>query len=468
MPSQFGGILDDELPKSQFGGVLDGEDFAPKESISPVVDTAKSVGSNLVGGAIDTAMVLPNLINQVAAGPQLLGRGIADTISPVLGVEPQPRGELWKPFYDSSDAEKFLGTDYQAETTEGKVAALPARLAGGIFAAKKIDAQRGNVESLLKSDSGVKPQNAQAPTPSDIKVMAQQQYAVRDADGAILQPNVSDKFLKSTDSISSQTDIGRELSGDSIFTDTVNRLKKTLNGKPITLKDADEVDDFLSDRISETFITNPAQSQKIQELKRLFRDSINPENLSDADIVGGKVGLNSWREGDKLWQAQSKLREIDKIVTRANMTENPATAMKTGFRNLYMNAKKTRGYSAEEMKLLEKAAQSGAASEILGALGSRLGQIISLGSGGGIGQTATLAATSMAARGGKSALQAARANKLSSVIAEKAVPKQSTPIPQNANQIGKYAPVMSPAAVGNLSAMSPEEVMRLFYGFNPQ
>jgi len=472
--SRFGGIpLENQPSQSKFGGTpIDATSAVDKPSA--LMDTAKSIGSNLLGGAIDVGMVLPNLVNQVAAGPQLLGRGVADTISPMLGAAPQPRGDLWQPFYGSSDVENTIGTAYEPETTPGKIAAIPSRIIGGIAGAKGVDTQRGNVDKIFKNQSGIRETKAPRKSSDDIKTLAQGQYARRDADGAILQPSVSDKFSKGLDGLSKQTDIGRELAGDSIFTDTINRLKTVLSGKPITLKAADEIDDFISDRISETYITNPAQSQKLQEVKSLFRKTIDPDSLSQRDVVGGMAGLKSWREGDKLWQAQSKLREIDKIVIRANMTENPATAMKTGFRNLYMNAKKTRGYSSEEMKLLEKAAQSGATSEILGALGSRLGQIISLGSGAGLGQTAALAASSMAARGGKSALQAARANKLSSAVIKGAIPQAKTPIPANINIRGKYTPVMTPGAVAptlsimDLMGLPPEEARKILDGANRQ
>lgn len=435
------------------------QQIIPNEPVGTVEDTAKAIGSNLVGGGIDTAMILPNMINAAVAGPQMLGRGIADTISPMLGAEPQPRGELWQPFYGSGDVEKAIGTDYQPETTSGKVAALPARIAGGLLGAKGIDSQRGNVDKLLNNQSGVKQPKAPKANADDIKVLAQEQYAIKEQQGGVLKPNVSDKFVKELDGLSKQTAIGKELAGDSIFTDTVNRLKTVLSGKPITLKAADEVDDFLSDRISETYLTNPAQSQKLRQIKETFRKTIDPETLADTDIVGGKAGLQAWREGDKLWQAQSKLREIEKIVTRANMTDNPATAMKTGFRNLYMNAKKSRGFDKEEMKLLEKAALSGASSEILRGLGSRLNSIISLGSGGGLGQTAALAGASMISRGGATALQAGRADKLSSMIANKAIPQQSTPLPANANIQGAYSPVMSPASVAPMLTL--EQIMQL-------
>lgn len=116
-------------------------------------DVARSVGSNLVGGGIDLAMTLPNIVNQIAAGPQLLGRGIADTISPLLGAEPQPRGKLWQPLFGSSDVESAIRTAYDPQTIAGKAVVLPIRIAGGIVGAKGLQAA-GNSKFALDETSG--------------------------------------------------------------------------------------------------------------------------------------------------------------------------------------------------------------------------------------------------------------------------------------------------------------------------
>jgi len=120
------------------------------------------------------------------------------------------------------------------------------------------------------------------------------------------------------------------------------------------------------------------------------------------------------KEGRRLWSKQARLRDIEKIITRAQMTQNPATSIQTGFRNLATNEKRMRGYSDQERFYINKAANGGPVVDILRVAGSRLNPIAS-GAVGGIGGAAAGYATSALARGGAEAVQM---NKAMNVVRE--------------------------------------------------
>lgn len=387
-------------------------------------DVAKSIGSNVVGGGIDLAMVLPNLINSAVAGPQLLGRGIAEGADSLLGIEPQPRGEVWQPFFGSSDVEKKIGTDYQPETTAGKLTAFPARVAGSIGGATTIQKLEPGVAGLLKNESGVKPQPQQT-TSADIKRMANDAYGLADQNGGILKPHVINKFIDDIQGLAPQTQEGKMLAGDSAFTKNVEILQQ-LKDRPLTLKAAQEIDEILGEKI-DNFVdrTTGAMSKegkKLLDVQTTFRKAI--DDAAERDMVGGQAaGFDAWKQGKQLWSSSAKLRDIERIISRAEMTDNPATAIKTGFRNLYNNPARMRGFDDDEAALIKKAAESGIISDTLRTFGSRIIPGISLATGGGLSGAAASQAATMASRGAASKVQIGKAQKAADLIANNAIAK---------------------------------------------
>lgn len=468
MDAKAGDTIDVELPdgttiqgvpsnvtQAQLMAMLqkNGGQSMPTQQIGSVEDTAKSVGSNVVGGAIDTAMILPNLINTVVAGPQLLGRGIADTVSPMLGVTPQPRGELWQPLYGSGDVEKAIGTDYEPQTTAGKVAALPARITGGVLGVKGLQAASPKVGKLLSDTSSGAPAKTPKTTSDDIRSMANQAYAKADELGGVLKPSVTNKFLDDVDSLAPQTAEGRLLAGDSAFTKIVEVLKQ-LRDRPLTLKAAQEIDEILGDKVDD-FVDRTTgalskEGKKLLDVQTSFRKAMDEASPND---VAGK-GFEAWKSGKKLWSQAAKLRDVEKIINRAEMTDNPASAIKTGFRNLYTNKARMRGFSKDEATLIKRAAETGIISDTLRIFGSRLIPIGASVAGGGLGGTAAAAAGSMASRSAATKLQVNRAGKVADTIAANATKQQ--PQTQQPTALTKfssgYNPVMTPVAVSPLAA----------------
>lgn len=428
------------------------------------VDTAKTIGSNLLGGALDVAMTVPNLLNQAVAGPQMLGRALADGVSEeVTGMKAEPRGELWQPFFGSGDVEGALGTAYSPQTTAGKVAEIPSRIIGGLAGAKGID----------KTNTALTNYGNKAPTlgADDIKALSSQAYKAADANGGILKPHVTDKFIDSVDNLRPQTSVGQALSGNDALSE-VSKALQPFRGKTLTLQSAQEIDEILGQKI-DNFVDRATgqiskEGKKLLDAQTAFRKTI--DDASSSDLVGGvKQGFDSWKQGKQLWSAQAKARDIEKIIERASYMENPVTGLKTGFRTLATNKARMNGFTAEEQKAIKHAAKTGVVTGGLKIMGSRLiSSVTGLGAGavgggpvGAVLGTAAGAAAGTPFREAANALQMRRANNVLSKISNRPavqsaagfVPKTQT----NVNVLGSYAPLASPVSAGYLASFDQRE-----------
>jgi len=241
-------------------------------------------------------------------------------------------------------------------------------------------------------------------------------YKKANDEGGVLSENFTNNFIQKAKGIAPQTEAGRLLAGDNPTTKLVQKLDSLQNRK-LTLDEAQEIDEFFGDVVdglTENGFVNK-QGKKILGLQSDFRNMI--DNATERDLVGGKAGFEALNQGRKLWSQAAKMRDIEKIISRAEMTDNPATALKTGFRNLYHNPNRIRGFSKEERKLIAKAADSGVATDILRTMGSRLIPIVSMGSGGGLGSAAAGQAMTMASRSAATKLQLNRAAELANKVA---------------------------------------------------
>lgn len=387
------------------------------ESPSILKDVAKSIPSGFARGAAGAVMALPNLINAAVAGPQLLGIGIKDTIE---GNPTTKDPEIWQPYHSSEDVLQMLPDPlkpHDPETLAGGATQLVTGLAGGAAAVKGLKAAAPNMKALAADTSSGKPTPPPQATSDDIRAMAGEAYRNAESKGGVLTPQFTKKFITEVQAVVPQTKAGKLLGADTPVAKLVKRMNK-LKGKPLTLREAQEIDEFLGDKIDEFTqlgVVNK-QGRKLLDVQSTLRRMI--DDAAEADVAGGKDGFEFLKEGRRLWSQSAKLRDVEKIITRAEMTNNPATALKTGFRSLYNNPSRMRGFSADEKEMVRKAAESGAISDLLHTFGSKLTPIITTATGtGGLSGAAASQAASMAARGASTRLQLNRANRLANTIA---------------------------------------------------
>lgn len=255
-----------------------------------------------------------------------------------------------------------------------------------------------------------------APTAEQVAKTSGDAYKLAEKSGGVLLNRVTNRFVSQAQKVLPQTAAGKIVAGkDTPSAQVIERIKG-LKGRELTLREAQEVDELLGDAI-DGFVENGVlkkEGRKLLQVQDALRKTI--EEAPPIDIRGGKKGFEALKTARKEWARSAKLRDVEKIITRAEMMQNPAQALKTGFRTLYNNPTRMRGYSAAEKAAIRKAATSGNFADALSTFGSRLTQVIGLGTGNpGVALAATAGST--LARKGAEGLQLRRAKELSDLIA---------------------------------------------------
>ena len=204
-----------------------------------------------------------------------------------------------------------------------------------------------------------------------------------------------------------------------------------LVGEDVSLNDFQKLDEFLGDAADDFVDIKTGKLNKtgkrVLELQTKLREMV--ETATDNDLIGGKEGFEALKEGRELWRRQAKLRDIEKIIERAEMTDNPATSIRTGFRTLATNPNKLRGFTKEEVAAIKKAARGGPiefVKDLIRPTTSRLSSIVALGSGNPAAG-AVLNLGGMTARGAVDAAKIRQAENIGQLIARGG--KKKKPLP---------------------------------------
>jgi len=430
-------------------------------------DYLQRVGADIEQAAQKTGDIIRNIpnMNPAAAGIQLLGQGTNLAFSPIsqairsgISALPsaitQPIGEAAGAVSEGVRGAYQSGINKLSETSAGQAigdflmerpnlqsgltelsdtakaagvvaSAIPVGKAATSIAAplaKKAEQKIASTKLVKDVSSGVEKTAKVAPLAADdIKVAATNAYKTATDRGGVFNSAFSKKLVNIIDDSKPKPIAGEVLtSQDKILFNTLDEYAP-LKGKSLTLDDIQRIDETLGDKIDSLLdagrVTKPAK--KIMDAQQKLRDLV--DNTQASDVIGGKVGIDALKDARPLWAAQAKMRDLEKIVTRAELMDNPATGIKTGFRNLYLNDKKMRGYPPEVKALIKKAAETGIVGDLLGIAGSRLNPIIG-GAVGGIKGSIVTNATSMAARGARTKLQVGKAQKVSNAVGEQVRP----------------------------------------------
>lgn len=374
-------------------------DTANKQAFeeNPVSYVAGGLGAGLLTGAAAGATKAGSAIGNSLRSGEILGKNIGTLGRVIKGAA---AGATSGALYGATGAE-------QGQRLEGaKQGAIYGGVAGGA------------VPALGAAVKGAFTKSAPNITSDKIGKLASQAYRTAEQKGGVLTPQFTDKFVAEIDKFTPQTSAGKLLAGDSPVTKITEKIAG-LRGQPLTLQAAQEVDEFLGDAIDGFTEMGrlTKQGKKLLDIQSSFRNMIDSAGVGD---VVGKEGFDSLKEGRRLWSGAARLRDIEKIITRAELSDQPATAIKSGFRTLLSNPARLKGFSESERKLIRKAAETGVVADTLRVAGSRLIPIIA-GSTGGLGAAAVGQAASMAARGGATKLQVGRAGKIAQEVAKNAM-----------------------------------------------
>lgn len=342
-------------------------------------DAPLSAIGGLEKGAAAMGMWLPNLMNQAVAGPQYLGRGIASGIDKLAGIPEQPRGEVWQPFYSSSDALAALPSSLQPHeptTPMGVASDIMGQLAGNILGGKIIQGaaneMQNNSNSFLANNSGEpRPQTYSEP---ELKAVSQVKYQQYRNAGATLNQNGINKVIGTI-----QQDLGNsglmnpKLHGDTLS--VVEDLKNDAATGGMDLEKLDQYRQLLNDVVNKNTDrlngANPDAFKANVAIKALDNavDTLGQQHLSN----GSPQAIEALQQGRDLYAASARVRDLQRIIDNAYMTDNPVTGIKTGFRALAKQVNASpRGWTPEEVTAINRAARTGLLTGALKLGGSRI------------------------------------------------------------------------------------------------
>lgn len=255
----------------------------------------------------------------------------------------------------------------------------------------------------------------------EIQKMAIQSYDDAAKAGGVIRPQAVNKIIAKAQAIGAKSPGTQRFQGgakDAV--DTVVAKMQNLQNRGMTLKDVQEIDDILQDSISKEFVAGSGitnEGRKISKIRDMFHNA--HAELAPYDFIGGSAGFKAWREGDRLFAASSNAKQIEAIIENAASADHPAMALKTGFRTLLRNKKNLRGFTPEELKFVKHAANTGAVTDLLRTIGSKLNPIVH-GGIGGLDSGATVYGVSRFSRELANRAQGARADKVLEAITSRA------------------------------------------------
>lgn len=266
-------------------------------------------------------------------------------------------------------------------------------------------------------------------TADQIRTNANRAYQYADKVGGTIAPEARDAFLQKVNNLHPPSP---EVPIDKSYQEVLNTLNSRA-GQPLSLSGAQDIDKYLGDAINNEVMPNGKLSEagkKILDVQNELREYTR--NPDPSHIIGGSQGFQAWQEGQRLWQKQAQMRDVESIFAKADVANNPESVIKNGFGRLANDPKKMRGWDPAIAQMVKDAATSSATGDMLRTFGSRLipqiaGAVHGL-PGAALGQAASLASRSAA-----TALQVKKAAKVARALAKDAdfaAPEAAAPLKQ--------------------------------------
>jgi hypothetical protein len=265
------------------------------------------------------------------------------------------------------------------------------------------------------------------PTAEQLKTASTANYKLADDVGGVLKKEANDDVINYAQSFGVKDPMAAKFAGESPLAAVAKDLEE-FRGQPMTLSRATAVDQAITDRLDDAaFHTNGVLNvygRQLLQIKDKLRNTLT-EAADNGLVDGGRGGVDAYKTAVKDWAAQSQISEIQRIVDRASYMDNPATALKTGFRNIATNPGRLNKYPKDVQKAIKNAARDGDLSNILRSqVGSRLiSGAVGAATGSAAGPLGTIAgavaggATGGIARRAAESMQIGRVNKVVDAIA---------------------------------------------------
>lgn len=385
-PQQAGGIVSlygDNGQPIKSGWESSFQPSAPMQKPDNSNDAPLSALGGAEKGAAALGMWLPNLVNQMVAGPQLLGRGVASGVDMLAGIPEQPRGNLWQPFYGSQDALNALPSALQPHeptTPMGVTTDLMGQFLGLLAGGKAIQgaANEGvNASRGLIGNNQGEPSTAPVPYKSNAMYNKADDYydAADQAKAVIGAPKITD--------IKSQilSDLQKNNYDPDFHPDTAKWLNKLdekstdSSGNPVDLEwyKINGLRKLLNGDITKNLRQGNNEDAYQAMIARTALDR-GTNSVQTTDLTSGDpAAINLTRQGNTLYAAASKQEEIQNILDKGDTAKVPSTAYQNGLSKLAQKLKvNSSGYTPEEIDAVNYGAKTGVVVPILRTLGGKL------------------------------------------------------------------------------------------------
>ena len=468
--ANFDGLSDEELAKIAGVSLQPAENAVDTTNAQqfaadhPILRTVGRAGRAVAGGlaSLPDVALLPLKTASLATGMGLEKAGFENAGKKLenIGTTPSLHDTVLA-LIDKGTGGKLMPTgtidkigDFAGEMISS---ALPASQASKIPTAKDALISALNPQATLQREvllnSKVPPQPKI--TSDDLRRAASAEYKNATEKGGILSDNVVNKFLDNIKTnVRPKDAVAAALTKDDPSNEVIDTLESMTRGQPMSLDRLQAIDESLGNLIDKHVEFGRIKKEglgltKIQEALRDMVESAGPEDIQ------GKEGFQSLSKARDLWARSRRLSDIERIVNRAKLTEQPATSIKAGLRTFISNPKNERGFSEKEWKAIKNAAETGLLKELTGMVGSRLFSVGALIKGGPAAGVAAKGAE-MASRQIGTANQLSKAQKAMDLIANGVEKSQ----PSRLTQTGAIAAALAGSNAVSQTKNSEEELLK--------
>lgn len=221
-------------------------------------------------------------------------------------------------------------------------------------------------------------------TAKDLRAAASPLFDKFRASGGTYTDKLTNELADIADSAKVQGIAGSDLKpADQAFNDALDYYAK-LRGKTLSPDDLQRLDQSIADDVSRFNRAGEYNYGRIlNDIKYNLRErAFNPEKAADYVTGASPEAVNDLVQANNLWSQAYKAADIEKILQKAAGTENPATSIRTGIKNLLANDKKMAGYTDQEKQLLQEAMDRGSVGGLIHLFGGRLTDSLAGGAAG--------------------------------------------------------------------------------------
>lgn len=247
------------------------------------------------------------------------------------------------------------------------------------------------------------------PKAADLQDKAQQLYKQAEQAGGYVPSKYVNAWLDEVKSTVNTASSKAKVNPLSYLVDNLEQYR----GKMMSYGELQKLDQDLGEMAHSEFVNSKgsmgAYGKGIDQINDILLKHV--DSVPAGALPGGQIS----DQAKQVWMQSAKLRQVEKIIDRADLGLNKATSIRSGATTLLKNAKQTTAWSAEEKDALKQVATQGNLAGIAHLIGSRLNPIVWAAHSGPAGAAGAYAASEVG-RGLAGAAQMAKAQQLSRVI----------------------------------------------------